>query len=157
MSKEVYQAELIRRVIDGYWKTIPPLWHHTRASVQLFAREEFGITLAQYHILRRIKEGRRSVSELSDCMFVSRPNISRAVEDLVNGGWAKRERNSQDRRNVLLSLTPKGQDLFRQMHARNSLFMRDLFASLELAELETIAVAFESLEKIMKACEPIKA
>lgn len=149
-TKNNHSAQ-VRSAIESFWKVIPPLWHYTRLTIHRMAGEEFGITTTQYHILRRIKDSKKSISELSDCMFVSRPNISRAVEELVNGGWALRERDAQDRRIVYLSLTDKGQELIRQMKLKNDRFMSGMLSSLTDEELQTITDAFESLQKVLAA------
>lgn len=141
--------EQLKNAIESFWKVIPPIWHYTRSTIHRMASEEFGITTTQYHVLRRIKEGKTSVSELSSCMFVSRPNVSRAVEELVNGGWAERERDPHDRRIVYLYLTEKGRDLINQMKIRNDRFMQHMLSSLSTEELQTVTSAFGSLEKVL--------
>ena len=147
--EETYSPES-EEAIAAFWKTIPPLWHYTRSAIHRTAREEFGITSTQYHVLRRIKEGKRkTVSELSECMFISRPSISRAVEELANMGLIERERDRQDRRIVYLTPTQAGQDLMEQIYAKNNLFMRKMFSSLDDRELKTISDAFELLQKVL--------
>lgn len=150
MKSQKDHFQLVEQTIMGFWKTIPPLWHYTRTVIHRTAREDFGITSTQYHVLRRIKEGgRKTVSELSDCMFVSRPSISRAVEDLVGAKLLERERDPVDRRIAYLSLTLAGQETILQIYAKNNLFMRDMFSSLEDQDLETVNQAFNVLEKIL--------
>jgi DNA-binding MarR family transcriptional regulator len=150
MNRErTIKDDLVKRTIESYWRTVPPLWHITRSDMHRMARDEFGITSTQFHTLRRISEGKKSVSEISDCMFISRPNVSRSVEVLVSKGWVNREGNSIDRRNINLSLTDKGSDLLKQLHARNNLFMAELFSTLDESELQTIITAFNSLGKIL--------
>ncbi len=139
-----------QQLIDSFWKTIPPLWHYARSALHQIAHEEFGITSAQFHILKRIYEGKQSVSELSDCMFVSRPNISRAVEELVIHGWVERERNAQDRRNIKLRLSETGRKILDQIHHRNDQFLSEIFAHLSYEEINTIVAAFYQLDKILQ-------
>ncbi len=150
MNPKTDHQELVIHTIESFWKTIPPLWHYTRSVIHRTAREDFGITSTQYQILRRINDrGRRTVSELSDCMFVSRPSISRAVEELVTAGLAVRECDPQDRRVMYLSLTDKGKELILQIYTKNNLFMHEMFSTLEDPELENVCSAFELLEKIL--------
>jgi DNA-binding MarR family transcriptional regulator len=149
MNTATGHDENVRKTVEAYWKTIPPLWQYVRHSVHRIAKEEFGITYSQYHVLRRIWKGGNSVSELSDCMSVSRPNISRAVDELVNEGLAQRERDAKDRRVVYLSLTEKGNELITQLHAENHTFMDDLFSDFTDEELNEMTSAFLRLEKIM--------
>jgi DNA-binding MarR family transcriptional regulator len=153
MEKENDHNAQLRTAIESFWKVFPPLWHYTRSAIHHIASEEFGITTTQYHILRRIRYDKKTISELSNCMFVSRPNISRAVEDLVNGGWAHREKDRQDRRVVYLSLTEKGSDLIRQMKIKNDHFMSDMLAGLTAEELQTITKALDSLGKVLLSQE----
>jgi len=138
-----------QQLIDSFWRTIPPLWYYARSALHRIAYEEFGITSAQFHILKRIFEGKQSVSELSHCMFVSPPNISRAVEELVIRGWAERERDSQDRRNVNLRLSEKGKELLDLIHQKNNQFLSELFAPLNSEEINIIVIAFNQLDKIL--------
>ena len=150
MNSQETHSSSIEETITEFWKTVPPLWHYTRASIHRTAREDFGITAAQYHVLRRIKEGgRKTVSELSECMFISRPGISRAVEELASAGLIERERDQRDRRIVYLSVTPAGQAMMEQIYTKNNLFMRSMFSSLDDHELETVNDAFHILSKIL--------
>jgi MarR family 2-MHQ and catechol resistance regulon transcriptional repressor len=113
------------------------------------AKETFGITYSQYHVLRGIWKGKDSVSALSNCMSVSRPNISRAVDELVNENLVKRERDAKDRRVVYLLLTDKGKELIAQMHDRNHEFMDSLFSDFSDEELDEMISTFKRLEKMM--------
>lgn len=149
MNKQTDREELIRKTGDAFWKTIPPLWHYTRGNATRIAQEEHGITFSQFHVLRRMWRRRRSVSELSDCMHVSKPNISRAVEELVIAGLIKRTQDEKDRRVQYLTLTEEGQDLLEKLHEKNHAFMRDLLANLENAELSALTSAFEKMEEFL--------
>jgi DNA-binding MarR family transcriptional regulator len=150
MKSQEKHTQAVEETIRGFWKTIPPLWHYTRAAIHRNAREDFGITSTQYHVLRRIKEdGKKTVSELSGCMFVSRPNISRAVEDLANAGLIERERDINDRRVVYLSATPAGQSMIERIYTKNNIFLQGVFSPLADEELAAVQNAFDILEKIL--------
>jgi DNA-binding MarR family transcriptional regulator len=82
-------------------------------------------------------------------MFISRPGISRAVEELASAGLIERERDQRDRRIVYLSVTPAGQAMMEQIYTKNNLFMRSMFSSLDDHELETVNDAFHILSKIL--------
>ena len=134
-----------------FWKTIPPIWHYMRSIIHRIAREDFGITSTQFQVLHRIKEeNKRTVSDLSDCMFLSRPSISRAVEDLAKAGLLEREGDSVDRRIIYLHVSSKGEEVISQIHAKNSLYMQDLFLGLDDDELERLNTAFRVIEKVLQ-------
>ena len=72
--------------IDKFWEFFPPVWHAVKAYIRTQATENFDITVGQFHILRRIKAGKDSVSKLAADRHTSRPAISRAVDVLVKKG-----------------------------------------------------------------------
>ncbi len=102
-----------QRTVDLFWQTVPPVWHAARSITHQTATEEFHITVSQFHTLRRIAEGNASVSDMADCMHLNRSNISRSVDELVKSGFVNRVQDLQDRRNVNLTLTERGNDLIK--------------------------------------------
>ena len=71
--------------IDRFWETSAGLEYGSQ-SVRSIAAEKFDISVEQFHILRHIRRGITSVSELADVKGISRPAISQAVDLLVEKG-----------------------------------------------------------------------
>jgi len=136
-------------LIKSFWETFPPIWHATRSMTHQTATEEFGITAAQFHILRGIWEGRSSVSALAECMHLSRPNISRTVDDLVNAGLVERKRGTTDRREIGLNLTDKGRELIKNLLKTIGAKMRTRFSKIEREEIDNIESAFTKLRRYL--------
>ena len=65
--------------MDRIWETIPPFWGLVRNNLRSIASEKFEISVEQFHILRYIRRGLTSVSELAEVKRISRPAISQAV------------------------------------------------------------------------------
>jgi DNA-binding MarR family transcriptional regulator len=105
----------VERLIDAFWETVPPIWHIVRAHHHHLATEHFGITVEQFHILRRIHFGHNTVSELADYKQISRSSTSRTVDLLVNKGLVKRLPDAEDRRRVTLELTTEGYALMDRL------------------------------------------
>lgn len=147
-EKQKIRNGMVRETLDLFWQTVPPIWHATRYVTHQVLAEEFNITPSQFHMLRRIYEGRGSVSDLAYCMHLSRPNVSRTVDELVNDGLVKRKRDTEDRRNVLLSLTEKGQVLISDLHERIGDKMGELFSILSKEELQAVQNGLASLQKV---------
>ena len=55
-----------KEAADLFWEAIPPIWYLMRAQINKTARERFEITGGHFHVLRRIKSGDTSVSDLAD-------------------------------------------------------------------------------------------
>jgi len=82
-------------------------------------------------------------------MHVSRPNVSRAVNDLVNNGLVNRERDPDDRRNIHLSLTEKGKKMIKNLHKKYGRILADQFSILSDEELRILSSALESMKKVI--------
>ena len=59
---KISQSE--QQIIDKFWEFFPPVWHSVKAHIRHDATEKFDITVGQFHILRRIRQGADSVSKL---------------------------------------------------------------------------------------------
>ena len=136
-----------RQAIDDFWEFFPPVWHVVRAHIHQEAVENFGITVVQFHILRRIRKGIDSVSKLADDRHTSRPAISRAVDVLVNKGLVIRRQNPADRRNVPLSLTEEGESLLEALFGNTRQWMAEKLSILSAEEMEAIQVAGDGLKR----------
>ena len=60
---------------------------------------------------------RATVGEVAQALGVSMPTASELIDKLVEDGLAERGANPNDRRQVLVWLTPKARDLSAQLHA----------------------------------------
>lgn len=147
MAEKNLKRKELDDLLVAFWQTFPPIWHATRSLTHQTATEEFGITAAQFHTLRRIREGKTSVSALADCMHLSRPNISRSVEELVNMSLVERQPEAADRRGINLSLTAKGRVLVENMLEAIGAKMKSRLARLEISETKAIESALAALRK----------
>jgi DNA-binding MarR family transcriptional regulator len=134
-------------VVASFWTTIPGLWHNMRAHVRSEAEDHFGITMEQFHSLRRISMGVDSVSKLACDKSLSPSAVSRAVEVLVQKELVVREPRSEDRRKVRLVLTAHGQEQLDALSERIRAWMTGKLRAMDHAELETILLAFAALRK----------
>ncbi|MBK8050778.1 MAG: MarR family transcriptional regulator [Anaerolineales bacterium] len=141
-------------LVDRFWEVIPPVWNEVRSHVRAIAVEEFGITIEQFHILRHIRKGIDSMSELADAKQISRPAISQAVDLLVDKGLIIRQQNPTDRRYVNLSLSPSGDELINAIFKQNRAWMIDRFAALSDAEVSTMLLGMDGLAKAFVEFNP---
>lgn len=138
--------ELLRECIDRFWETFPPVWNAVRSQVRALATENFDLSVEQFHILRHIRRGRCSVSELAEAKRISRPAISQGVEALVRKGLINRTQSPDDRRYALLELTPAGAALLDQVFGRARAWMQTRLADLTAVELEAVKTALPLLK-----------
>jgi nucleoside triphosphatase len=136
-----------REAVDAFWENIPPFWQRIRGHIRQEAAEQFEISVEQFHILRHIRRGQGSVSELAEARNSSRAAASQAVEALVQRGMVTRTTDLRDRRHVRLSLTATGDALLDAVFDDTRLWMMQMLAPLSDEELHTLAQAMNSLAK----------
>jgi DNA-binding MarR family transcriptional regulator len=122
------------------------LWNQIRSHLRVIAMEQFHISVEQFHVLRIIRKGYTSVSEIADARRISRPAVSQAVENLVEKGLITRRQVKNDRRFVHLELTPAGGDLLDQVFQQNRAWMKQKMAFLSAEDLSQITEALTSLK-----------
>lgn len=147
MTDTQITTDLLQETIDRFWETIPPTWNHIRAAIQGIVTANFDITVEQFHILRNIRKGRVSISELAEAKHISRPAISQAVDLLVGKGLITRTQSTEDRRYVQLALTDSGDALLNAIFQKNREWMIERLAPFSLEEIETLMRGMEALSR----------
>ena len=142
--------KLREQAIDRFWETIPPLWSFVRSQIRATATGSFDITVEQFHVLRHVRRGQSSVSDLATAKKISRPAISQAVDVLVKKGLLTRIQSASDRRYVELALTKEGGSLLDAVFKETRGWMKGQMDKLSADELDTIAKAMEALKKMME-------
>ena len=143
-------SDILRdQAIDRFWETVPPLWNSIRYHIRATATAKFDISVEQFHVLRYVRRGTDSVSELATAKNISRPAISQAVEILVKKGLLTRVPSKEDRRCVELVLTEAGNHLLDTVFKETRGWMKERMGELSSEELETIAKAMEIMKKMV--------
>jgi len=146
MSEQTPQMEeKLKECERILWRTLPLVMHASRS----LAREDFAdgqsLTPGQYHTLRNIHRGAKSVSDLAACGKISPPAASRHVDELVKLGLLERARDPEDRRSIILALTDEGRSKWNKMVERYHRLFSERMKDLSNEELETIIKGFELL------------
>lgn len=137
-----------REAAEQFLAAVPPIWYSLRSQIDKVARQKFGITGGQYHVLRRIKSGMTSVSELAQARHISLPTVSRKVEHLVEKGLVARRESQQDRRCTILELTEAGEEIIREMEFSRQQWLEEQFSILDDNALETIIEALSLMRTL---------
>jgi DNA-binding MarR family transcriptional regulator len=81
-----------------------------------------GITQQQYQAMLAVKTWpgeSMSMKELSELLLLTHHAAVQLVDRLAKAGLARREPSQEDRRSVLIRLTPQGDDLLNALAARH--------------------------------------
>lgn len=114
--------------------------------------EEFkDITVTDMHVIEAIDINEpKPSSAVARKLEVTMGTLTKAIDGLTEKGYVNRERSTEDKRVVLLSLTPKGEAAYEH-HAK---FHRDMIAAvvgqLDQEEREVLTKSLEDLVKYLK-------
>jgi DNA-binding MarR family transcriptional regulator len=136
---------LLQQTVDSVLETLPPVWDRIRSNFRAAATGKFGITLEQFHVLRHIRKGYHSVSDLAEKKQISCAAVSQAVDTLVAKGLVTRTQETGDRRCVRLELTAGASEVLDANFEENRLWMKGKMASLNAEEQLCIRKAMEIL------------
>jgi DNA-binding MarR family transcriptional regulator len=114
----------------------------TRSSVPV-SRTEVGV-------LRSLRARPRRITELASEERVTQPAITLLVNRLTEKGWVERVADPSDRRAVLVSLTPAGEEAFTRLKAEYHALLHEEIAALDDHEVETLAGAVEILDRLIE-------
>ena len=141
--------QVLELTLDRFWETIPPLWGYVRSHIRTVATENFDISVEQFHILRFIRHGHNSVSDLADVRNISRPAVSQGVDALVSKGLISRTQSKEDRRYVQLELTPEGNALLDSVFQNTREWMKESLAPFSQEELELAMRGMDVLKRVI--------
>lgn len=103
-------------------------------------RERFGISLARFDYmaqLHRMPDGMR-MKELSRCLMVTGGNVTGVTDQLVADGYVERVPDPQDRRSLIVRLTPQGREQFLAMATEHEGWLVEMFRGFESAHRDTL-------------------
>jgi DNA-binding MarR family transcriptional regulator len=88
---------------------------------------EIDLTYTQYIVMTFFWEkGSSNVKDLGKIMLLDSSTLTPLLKKLESKGYITRERNKEDERNLVLSLTKKGEDLKEQAVLINAKMKKDL-------------------------------
>jgi DNA-binding MarR family transcriptional regulator len=139
--------DVLGQTIDRFWETFPAVWTQIRSNIRKIVTESFDISVEQFHILRHIRKGICSISDLATVKQISRPAISQSVDALVVKALITRRQSQEDRRYVELELTPEGINMLNAIFEKNHSWLREKMAHVTAEDLDRILQAMTVLKK----------
>jgi DNA-binding MarR family transcriptional regulator len=108
--------------------------------IQYLKRTE-GISSSQYNILRILRGARPTpikITDIADRMIHRDPDVTRLVDRLVKQGLVRRERDTEDRRVVLVEITGAGLALLARLDGPVVDQTKSVMAGLNQQQLRTL-------------------
>lgn len=108
------------------------------------------VTFAQMRVLWTLEQrGAAGSGELARMIGVTDSTATELVDRLVRGGYVSREESSRDRRQVVLSLRPRGRRMLADFARRRRERFRTLVRVVGPSDLRDLARALETMDRVL--------
>jgi DNA-binding MarR family transcriptional regulator len=105
-----------------------------------------GLSMAQLHILYTLqRNGEMTMSRLADVLNVSLSNATGLIDRIEERGFVERTRVPEDRRVVLIRVTPEGERVLEQIDALSEDLLRSVLGRIDRSKLAGVRQAAAAL------------
>ncbi len=110
-----------------------------------------GMTLGQCHAIVEIgRAGELSLNELAELLNLDNSTMSRAVNNLVEQGYAVREADREDRRYIKILLTEQGKRAYKAIESSMESYFEDVLGSIPEEKHQQVLESLIVLEAALK-------
>jgi DNA-binding MarR family transcriptional regulator len=146
-SSQVARARHVDEIAEAL-----PIRAATLARLFL-AHTTFQLSRTEIGVLHALSEHPRRITELAAREGVTQPAITLLVNRLQDRGWVRRTDDPRDRRAVRVRLTPEGRRLYEQLRSEFRALLHEDAATLDDADVATLARAVEILDDLIARLE----
>jgi DNA-binding MarR family transcriptional regulator len=129
----------------------------SRALARVYS-ERFGIDVPEWRVIATLGDrGRARAQDIAQSTRMHKSVVSRAVGRLMELGWIARTANASDRREVPLSLTAAGCEIYEQLVPIVLDYQERLLGDLSESEREMLERLLDKLERQLDLpCRPLR-
>lgn len=138
--------DAIRKVLEDLFNLQPLMLNQSMGIAQ---NENF--SPVQLYVLFTLQC--REEMTLADCCrqtLISKQQLSKLIDGLVTRGIVDRKPNPNNRRSILISISPQGGEILRQYKEKQIRHLTPYFAQLSADELATLHRSFQEITQIMR-------
>ncbi len=112
------------------------------ASAQNVFMHQYGITMAQFNILRILRGAKTpiTIQTIKSKMIEKSPNTTRLIDKLLEKGLVVKNQSIDDRRNFFIGITKKGSSVLAEIDAIfiGSILVPDIMEEEEVQQLNSL-------------------
>jgi DNA-binding MarR family transcriptional regulator len=127
------------------WRSITDSWKRLQRGVEKNLAT-LDLTLAEVRIMKTLREkGSTPMNYFSQEIMLSQPSITGIVDKLEGRGLVERVRSLEDRREVLIAITPKGGHVLQKGMDLHKQFVERTLSTLKPHEVDELVGLFKKL------------
>jgi len=112
---------------------------------------KFGVGVQEWRVLSILtREGEGTAKLICDFSLMDKGNVSRAVQKLVKDGRVKERPDKKDKRSMVLTLTPKGDEIYQRIKKVSDAREIKFMASLTAAERKALPQIMTKLDNVIE-------
>ena len=137
------------QALAEFTRVVPRLYRRIQ-NIRLKIAREVSLSRGQMEILSLLAErGSLSLTEIATTLFIAKPNVTTAVEDLSQRALVEREPHPQDGRIILLKLSTQGHSIRQQIQQSFRSLVTASLSALDEAELAVLISGLQGLGTVV--------
>jgi DNA-binding MarR family transcriptional regulator len=112
---------------------------------------KFDLTPAQFDVIATLgNTNGMSMGEIGEKTLITKGTLTGVIDRLIQKRLVFRQTPSENRRTVIVQLTPEGQQVFEQVFPAHIAHLKEQFEKLEPSELELLKVLLARLRQVFQ-------
>lgn len=129
------------------FELIPLLDHEFVKPVDIKFRST--ISQTQVNILAALRKHDMTMKELSESMTISKQQMTILIDKLVNKKYTIRKTSAEDRRIIIIAITPAGLELLEKLRSFTLSILKEKMNTMSHDDQEAIAQAASQLHRVL--------
>ena len=116
-------------------------------------KNNLSISINEVHLIEAVRkgsDGSNTVSEIAADLRIALPSVTVAVNKLVDKGYLKKEKSSEDGRSVKVTLTREGEKIYRLHRYIHLKMVRAASSEISDQEKDTLLIGVKNLDEFFK-------
>ncbi len=136
-------------LVAKMWMDLAPLLMR-RMRQNVMESSVSTLTMPQYRILANINRGLNSIGAIAEHHGVAQPSMSKMINLMVKRGLIIRKTLATDKRQSVLSLSKKGEQLFFKVRALAQRRFSEKLLKLSTDDLRVLETSFAEIRQVLE-------
>lgn len=142
------EKQKVKQLIHSYQQTYIFALTQIHQAISELSTSTADISIEQFFVLREIAENDGiGASDLALCLLVNKSAVTPKLKKLEEKGYIKREKNSTDKRAIVLTISQKGNEVYQECEQKLENLVNDWLEILGEKDSEQFLKLYEKITK----------